>query len=93
MSLTFWFWPISESTTVPINTVQKSEASELDLKLREHTNISEMAKSTVYHALGLSISEKPENKNFFFTVFLNFFWELLGEKSEASELVMGKYKR
>ena len=52
-----------------------------------------MAKSTVYHALGLGISEKPENKNFFFTVFLNFFWELLGEKSEASELVMGKYKR
>ena len=93
MSLTFWFWPISESTTVPINTVQKSEASELDLKLREHTNISEMAKSTVYHALGLGISEKPENKNLIFSVFLNSFWELLGEKSEASELVMGKYKR
>ena len=80
MSLTFWFWPISESTTVPINTVQKSEASELDLKLREHTNISEMAKSTVYHALGLGISEKPENKNLIFYHFFDFFLGTLRRK-------------
>ena len=43
--------------------------------------------------LDSAFQKNPKTKTYFFTVFLNFFWELLGEKSEASELVMGKYKR
>ena len=68
-------------------------ASKLDLKLREHMNISEMAKSRVYHENGEPIWQKPQNKNFFLTVCLIFFWELLGEKTEASGSLLGKYKR
>ena len=68
-------------------------ASKLDLKLREHMNISEMAKSRVYHENGEPIWQKPKNKNFIFSRFFLFHWELLGEKRVASRLVLGKYER
>ena len=36
--------------------------------------------------LDSAFQKNPKTKTYFSTVFLNIFWELLGEKSEASEL-------
>ena len=93
MNISLWFCQVSDSTQKYSFPIENSVASKLDLKLREHMNISEMAKSRVYHENGEPIWQKPQNKNFFLTVFLIFFWELLGEKTEASGSLLRKYKR
>ena len=90
MNISLWFCQVSDSTQKYSFPIEISVASKLDLKLREHMNISEMAKSRVYHENGEPIWQKPKNKNFIFFRFFEFLLGTLRRKEGGVQISFGE---